>query len=147
VLPQAAASAALAASHSAERQWLSGDNSLLNEFARWRGLAFGLLCFPRFSFPPGQLLYPTGMGLPKLPCSPWAGALLPPKTICRACSLGDQNPAPLWCGVGKWGAPNSAVKVAGAVKVAALSLNSAVKVAALCHQSCCTVIQCALIMH
>ena len=45
------------------------------------------------------------LGLPKLPCGPHPKSALEP-------GLQELNPAPLRCWVGKWGAPNSAVKVA-----------------------------------
>ena len=64
-----------------------------------------------------RLLHPWGVqmasvplgGRPfKLPCCPGLGPR--PKSALRP-GLRGLNPAPLRCGVGKWGAPNSAVKV------------------------------------
>ena len=69
------------------------------------------------------------MGLPVLPCCPWAGARPPPEISPGAIErerreresapepgLRELNPAPLGCGVGIRGAPNSASKSLHALK-------------------------------
>ena len=54
----------------------------------------------------------SAVGLPKLPCCSGVGASPPPEVSPVEPGLRELNPAALRCGVGKWGAPNSAVKVA-----------------------------------
>ena len=43
--------------------------------------------------------------------APWRGPIPRPKSALVP-GPRELNPVPLWCGVGEWGAPNSAVKVA-----------------------------------
>ena len=54
---------------------------------------------------------PFGMGLPKLPCCPRAGAKPPPEISPGAWSPGTE-PSALEVWGGKWGAQNSVVQVA-----------------------------------
>ena len=71
-------------------------------------------CYPRAGACLSCLVSP-GMGLPKLPCFPGVGARPPaaprPKLALEP-GRQELNPAPLRCGMGKWGTPNSSVKVA-----------------------------------
>ena len=71
---------------------------------------------PKLS-PSSAILYPLGMGLPKLPCSPGAGAR-PPLEISPGARSPGTEPSALEVWGGEMGAPNCAVNSLHALKTA-----------------------------
>ena len=100
-------SAGVIASHADQgNPQLSGDNRLQDWLARWR--SFALL--PTGRSPLGWLLYPWGWVYLSCLVAPGLGLGPLPKSALEP-GIWELNSKPVWCKVGKRGAPNGAAKV------------------------------------